>query len=331
MQRAASIFLTALLGLLLATPAVRAQSARMRAMGGASIAVIDAGTDHAFSNPAGLSQVDTMQVQAGGTGSPREDYRADHLAWTGLFYEAASERKVTLEDYLESDYEFRSEPEKVSNWAYGLAFSREERKPVLSETLGNGFIRDRSTSLRLSAATRFPVAERLTSRPELYGGVRLRYADRERDHASLNVTAQAEVWNLDLGGFYKATERLTVGGLGRGVLSHSQDDSAGAREESASFDIGGAYILGERRDTTVALDFRNIFNAKRSVPSEVRFGVERRFLDNDFALRVGSWDGTLTLGFGIKFFEDFRLDYAYSNFAEVREHHLSMQLPITFN
>lgn len=315
--------------LLVPAGTLRAQSARVRAMGGAYLALPDAGTDHAFLNPAGLSQVDRTEIQGGATVAPRTDFRADHAAWTGLFYESSAERKVTLEDYLESDYEFRSEPEKVSNWAYGFAISREERAPSLSETLGNGSIRDRTTTFRMSGATRFPIAERLTSRPELYGGFRLRYNQRERENASLGLRANADVWNLDLGGYYKASERLTVGSLLRAVLSHSQDDSVGARDESSSMDLGGAYVLGEKRDTTVAMDFKNVFNAKRTVPSEIRLGVERRFLDNDFALRVGSWDGVLTMGFGVKFFEDFRMDYSYSNFTEVKEHHLSFQLPFS--
>jgi hypothetical protein len=301
----------------------------MRAMGGASLADIDAGTDFTFTNPAGLSQVDRMEVQAGGTVSDRDAFRADHLAFTGLLYESAEDKKVTLEDYLESDYEFL-EPEKVSNWTYGASYTTERRSPELNNALGHGMVEDKARSFRFSAATRFPVAERLTSRPELYAGARIRYAERDRRNVSVRTRAKADVWNLDLGAFYKATERLTFGGLGRALVSVSQDDSPGARQESASFDLGAGYVLGERRDTTVLLDARNIFNAKRTVPSEVRLGVERRFLDNDFALRVGSWDGVLTLGFGVKFFEDFRMDYSYSNFTQAREHHLSFQLPLTF-
>jgi hypothetical protein len=329
LKRVNAPILIVTLGLLLAVPGLRAQSARVRAMGGAYLALPDAGTDNAFLNPAGLSQVDRTEMQAGSTVSPRNDFRADHLAWTGLFYESSSERKVTLEDYLESDYEFRTEPERVSNWAYGASFSKEERSPELSERLGRGYIRDSTTTFRLSAGTRFPIAERLTSRPELYGGFRVRYSDRDRENPRLKLRAKAEVWNLDLGGYYKASERLTVGTLLRSVVSLAQDKSAGARNESASMDLGGAYILGENRDTTVALDFKNIFNGSRTVPSEIRLGVERRFLDNDFALRVGSWDGVLTMGFGVKFFEDFRMDYSYSNFTDIKEHHLSFQLPFS--
>lgn len=328
-RRIPALMLAALGLLALASGAV-AQSARLRGMGGASMADIDAGTDFTFTNPAGLSQVDRMEFQAGGTVSDRDLFRADHLAFTGLLYESAEDKKVTLEDYLESDYEFRLEPEKVSNWTYGVSYSTERRSPELNNALGYGMVEDKARSFRFSAATRFPIAERLTSRPELYAGARIRYAERDRRNVSVRTRAKADVWNLDLGAFYKASERLTIGGLARSVISVDQDQTAGAREESASFDLGGGYILGERRDTTVLMDFKNIFNAKRTVPSEIRVGVERRFLDNDFALRVGSWDGVLTLGFGVKFFEDFRMDYSFSNFTEAREHHLSFQLPLTF-
>lgn len=311
-------------------PRAVAQSSRYRGMGGAGIAIIDPGADAAVTNPALLSQVDRMEVQAGGTVYPRDRFKADHLAFTGLLYESTADAKVSLEDYLESDYEFRSEPEKVSNWTYGGSWTYERRSSELNQDIGRGPHEDTSLSLRFAAAGRFPIAERLTSRPELYGGARLRYAQRERRNTAVDTFAKADVWNLDLGALYKATERLTFGGIGRSVVSVSQDDTNGARHESASFDLGAAYVLGERRDTTVALDFKNIFNAQRAIPSEVRLGVERRFLDNDFALRVGSWDGVLTLGFGVKFFEDFRMDYSYSNFTEVHEHNLSFQLPLSF-
>lgn len=327
LRRHLLIPLAGLLGAASVTP-LFAQSARYRAMGGAGIAVPDAGTDFNFLNPAGLSQVDRVMVGAGGTVSNREEFRSDHIAATGLLYEASGERRVTLEDYLESDYEFRSEPERVSNYTYGVGFTREQREPELSQRLGKGFIKDDSKSLRLNFATRFPIMERLTSRPELYAGARLRFADRDRSHPGIGQRAHADVWNLDTGAYYKATERLTFGGVVRALLGTSRDDSAGARPESATVDFGAAYVLGERRDTTVALDFRNVFNGKRGPKSEVRAGVERRFLDNDFAMRLGSWDGVLTLGFGLKFFEDFKMDYSYVNHRQVREHHVSFQLPV---
>lgn len=315
----------------LAPSAARAQSARVRAMGGAGIGDVMAAEDANFLNPAGLSQVDRMLGTVGGTATPRDDFKSDHVAFTGLIYESTGERKVSLEDYLESDYEFRSEPEKVSNWTYGVAYSHEERSAELNQRRGNGFVNDDSVTMRFNVATRFPVAERLTSRPELYAGARLRFSDRDRRHPSLGTSAHADHWSLDIAGFYKATERLTVGGLLKSVLSFSDDDSPGAREESANLDMGASYVIGEKRDTTISLDFRNVFNADRAPASEVRAGVERRFLDNDFALRLGSWDGVLTLGFGMKFFEDFRMDYSYLNHQEIREHHVSFRLPFNWN
>ena len=55
--------------------------------------------------------------------------------------------------------------------------------------------------------------------------------------------------------------------------------------------------------------------------------LERQFLDNDFSLRMGSWDGTLTMGFGLRFFDDFKMDYAYQNGSIVKEHHVSVRVP----
>mgnify|MGYP006302436189 FL=1 len=113
-----------------------------------------------------------------------------------------------------------------------------------------------------------------------------------------------------------------------GLVSETHDTTRGAvGNNSFSFNMGGAYTFGEKRDTLLAMDIINIFNASRSQDPQLRLGLERIFLDNDLALRLGSYDGTLTLGFGIKLFEDFRMDYAFENFTTFREHHVAFQLP----
>src|SRR5581483_668597 len=96
------------------------------------------------------------------------------------------------------------------------------------------------------------------------------------------------------------------------VISETTHESFGALENSSIFSLGGAYYYGEKRDTILAIDFDNIFNAQQGVQRpKIHVGAERQFLDNDFVFRIGSDDGLLTLGVGVRFWEDFRLDYAF--------------------
>ncbi len=305
-----------------------AMGARPRAMGGAGIAVAD-DENAVWLNPAGMSQIDRAHASVSAQVVERNKFMSDHLAYVGKMFQAGGTRKVTLEDYLESDYEFRSEPEKVSNYSWGIGLSRMKRSPELNEEFGNEFIREEQTAFVLAFATRFPIAERLTRRPELYAGLSMRYVDHDWKNPSLtNSLNNRDVYDLNASLFYKANQRLNIGARLDGLISETHDTNPQAvQDNSFTFNLGGAYTFGEKRDTLVAVDIINVFNASRSQDMQLRLGFERNFLDNDLALRLGSYDGTLTLGFGVKLFEGFRMDYAYENFTTFREHHVAFKLP----
>ena len=310
------------------TSSLYALGARPRAMGGAGIAVAD-DENAVWLNPAGMSQIDRAQAAVSAQVLERNKFMSDHLAYVGKMFQAGGTRKVTLEDYLESDYEFRSEPEKVSNYSWGVGFSRMKRSPELNEEFGNQYIREDQSAYVLAFATRFPIAERLTRRPELYAGLSLRYVDHDwRNPSLVGSVNNRDVYDLNASLFYKANQRLNIGARMDGLVSETHDTNPGAvKDNSFTFNLGGAYTFGEKRDTLVALDIINVFNASRSQDVQLRLGMERMFLDNDLALRLGSYDGTLTIGFGVKLFEGFRMDYAYENFTTFREHHVAFKLP----
>jgi len=306
-----------------------AMGARPRAMGGAGIAVAD-DENAVWLNPAGMSQVDRSQAGASGQVVERNKFMSDSLAYVGKMFQAGGSRKVTLEDYLESDYEFRSEPERVSNYSWGVGFTRIKRSPELNEEFGRPYLSEEQTALVLAFATRFPIAERLTRRPELYAGLSLRYMDHDWRNPSLRDSVNnRDVYDLNASMFYKANQRLNFGARLDGLVSETHDTNPGTvRDNSFNFNLGGAYTFGEKRDTLVAMDIVNVFDGSRAQDPQLRLGLERSFLDNDLALRIGAYDGTLTLGFGIKFFEGFRMDYAYENFTTFREHHVGFKIPL---
>lgn len=326
MKRLILPLVAAVLAVTLAPVPAHALGARIRAMGGAGLALAD-DENTVFLNAAGMSQLDRTMAQIGGQVVDRQNWQSDHAAFVSKIYQSRETKAMTLEQYLESDYEFRAQPERVSNWSYGIGFLHERRSAQLSRDFGRDPIEEEQTGLNLAFATRFPVAERLTRRPELYAGFSINLMDHTWENSSLGVSGSRDLVDLDLSFLYKANNRFNLAAILESVISETSGTTAGAGSNSTSLNLGGAYTFGEKRDTVVALDFLNVLNAGSDNGGRWKFGVERQFLDNDFALRMGSWDGTLTLGFGLRFFDDFKMDYAYQNGSVVKEHHVSVRIP----
>lgn len=319
--------LGAVLFALMAASSALAVGARPIGMGSAYLAVAD-DENAIFFNIAGLSQLDKDLTQISSQVMDRNDFRRDSISYAGKIYSSTDKKKLTLEEYLESDYNFKAEVQKVSNYAWASAASTEKRSLRLNQQAGQDPASDiRKDTAWLGFSTRFPVAERLTRRPELYAGVRIRYEDIEREIPALMAHIEQDIINLDVHMFYRANSRFHLGMTLDNVLSESDHEVFGARDNSTIFSVGGAYYYGEKRDTILALDIVNIFNERRGVEKpEIRVGAERQFLDNDFVFRIGSDDGLLTLGVGVRFWEDFRLDYGFERGQVTDEHQVSLRL-----
>lgn len=315
-----------LLAALASTTPAFAVGARPQGMGSAYLAIAD-DENAIFFNVAGLSQLDKDLTQVSSQVLNRNEFRLDSISYAGKIYSSSDKKKLTLEEYLESDYNFKSEVQKVSNYAWGTAASHELRSLNLNQLSGQDPpSRVRKNTAWMGFATRFPIAERLTRRPELYGGLRIRYEDFERSIPSLSAIVEQDIINLDVHMFYRANSRMHLGAAIDNVLSSTDNDAIGARNNSAIFSLGGAYYYGEKRDTILAIDFGNIFDAERGVQQpKIRVGAERQFLDNDFVFRIGSNDGLLTLGVGVRFWEEFRLDYAFERGQVIDEHQVSLR------
>ena len=59
---------------------------------------------------------------------------------------------------------------------------------------------------------------------------------------------------------------------------------------------------------------------------QLRVGVEKTFVENDLTMRMGSHNGTLTLGFGMALLPNVRMDYAYYDGDEVAEHYVGAHM-----
>ncbi len=304
-----------------------ALGARIRAMGSAGIAVAD-DDNTLFTNPAAMSQIDRPMAQLTSQVMDRDKFYSDSASFVGKIYQERRDRRITIEDYLESDYEFGTQPERVSNYCYGIGFTREERSAELNSELGREYLLEEQDTLVIGFATRFPIAEKLTHRPELYGGVSLSFKNHNWRNPSLSGSDnRRDVFDLNLAVFYKASERLNFGMKLNSVVSEtSSKDPVTVRDNSTSLDLGASYTFGQKRDTLLALDLINVFDAARAPSPQVRVGLEKRFLDNDLAMRIGSYNGVLTLGFGLHLMNDLRFDYAFENFVEFKEHYVTVQM-----
>jgi len=50
--------------------------------------------------------------------------------------------------------------------------------------------------------------------------------------------------------------------------------------------------------------------------------IEKKFIENDLTMRMGTWNGTLTMGFGMQIIPNFRFDYGYYAGDLVKEHYV---------
>ena len=56
--------------------------------------------------------------------------------------------------------------------------------------------------------------------------------------------------------------------------------------------------------------------------------IEKRFIDNDLTVRLGSKNGNMNMGFGMQLTENFKVDYAYmaDYDSDIQEHFMGGQL-----
>lgn len=297
---------------------VYAQSARSRGMGGAFLALSD-DESATFFNPAGLSQIQGREASVQVKVNERETFRWGSGAFTGHIYEDKPQDRFSITDYLEHNILEEPLPRRPK-YSYGIGFSQDIRTTDFGALVGGEFlgVKRKVDDLQLAFGTRFPIARRMLAREQLYGGIKLRFMNVDRWIKSLDQHNYRDSYSLGIGLMYHYNDRLT-GGLTVDNLVE-RVAGKGAERGGVTMNLGGAFKL--TKGTTVTADAINITNSARSGQQQYRVGVEKKFIENDLTIRMGSWNGTLTLGFGMHLLPNVRFDYAYYGGDVVKEHYI---------
>lgn len=299
-----------------------AQSARARGMGGAFLGVSD-DESAAYYNPAGLSQIQGREASLQMKVNERDEFNWTSVAFTGHIYEDEEKDNFSITDYLE--HNVLEEPvARRPKYSYGVAYSQDNRDVSFGQRVGGEFlgVKRELEDLQIGFGTRFPIARRMLAREQLYGGIKLRATTADRWIKTLGTHAKRDTQSLGLGFMYHYNDRIT-GGLTVDNLVQ-RVDGVGNDRDGVSLNLGGALTL--TKGTIVSADATNITNSDRTNEQQYRIGVEKKFIENDLTMRVGSWNGTLTVGFGMHVLPNVRLDYAYYAGDVVQEHYVGGHL-----
>lgn len=309
-------FLIFLAFVLSVTGPVMAQSARARGMGGAFIAVSDDESATYF-NPAGLSQIQGREASLQTKVNERDVFQWNSIAFTGHMYEDSPREQFSITDYLEHNVLEEPLPRRPK-YSYGIAYTEDYRSPQFGKLVGGEFlgVGREVKDLQLAIGTRFPIARRMLARESLYGGIKIRVVNYDRKIRSLGTHSQRDTESLGLGLMYHYNDRITGGLTVDNIIQRTR--GAGSERDGVSLNLGGALQL--TKGTVVSADITNLTNNNRAVGEQYRVGIEKKFVENDLTIRMGSWNGTLTMGFGMQIIPNFRFDYGYYAGDLIKEH-----------
>ncbi|MBF0409524.1 MAG: hypothetical protein HQM10_19445 [Candidatus Riflebacteria bacterium] len=295
-----------------------AQSARSRGMGGSYLAVSD-DESAVFFNPAGLSQIQGREASFLVKMDERNLFRLDSAAFTGHIYEDKEKENFSVTDYLE--HNILEEPvARRPKYSYGMSYTEDFRSTEFGRLIGGEFlgVQREVRDLHMGFGTRFPIARRMLARETLYGGIKLRMTNTDRWIKTLNSHAKRDAQTLGLGLMYHYNDRITGGLTVDNLVERISGESA--IRDGVSLNVGAVVKL--TKGTIISGDCVNLGNSARTSQQQYRIGVEKKFIENDLTMRVGSWNGTLTLGFGLHLLPTMRLDYAYYNGDVIKEHYV---------
>ncbi len=302
-----------------------AQSARSRGMGGAFIGLSD-DESATFYNPAGLSQIQGREASLQAKVNERDVFDWTSLAFTGHIYEDHVESKFSITDYLEHNILEEPVPRRPK-YSYGVAYTEDHRSEAFGELVGGEFLGTKRDvkDLQLAFGTRFPIARRMLAREQLYGGIKFRVLSVDRWIKSLQQHAKKDTQSMGIGLMYHYNDRVT-GGL---TVDNLIENVSGANNErdGVTLNLGAAVEI--TKGTIVSADAINITNSARTYDQQYRIGVEKKFIENDLTMRMGSLNGTLTLGFGMYVLPHIRMDYSFYDGDIVSEHHVGAH--VTFD
>ena len=323
--RMAGLLLLFTIFLVASTTEVSAQSARSRGMGGAFIGLSD-DESATFYNPAGLSQIQGREASIQAKVNERDIYDWTSMAFTGHIYEDNVESKFSITDYLEHNILEEPVPRRPK-YSYGVAYTEDHRSIGFGNLVGGEYqgVKRGVKDLQLAFGTRFPIARRMLAREQLYGGIKLRMLNVDRYIKSLLQHSKRDIFSLGIGLMYHYNDRLT-GGLTVDNLIE-EISCSNTNRDGVPLNLGTAYEV--TKGTTLAADAINITNTSKANDQQYRIGVEKKFIENDLTMRIGSLNGTLTLGFGMHVLPHVRVDYSFYDGDIISEHHVGAH--VTFD
>jgi hypothetical protein len=312
-----------------------ALGARVRAMGGAFIGLAD-DENAIFNNVAGLSQLDGSRYHIDFLMNGRNEYTNDSFAYASQIYERTPMKRFSIEEYLENEFQFSKVAKRESRYNFAIAYNRDTKSRDFvqkimndedsSSQLGQSVAAPIETNtLTLGFATKFPMAQSLFQKNEVYGGLTLKYIQSKRELASLNQSSSKDVLNVGVSTLVRTPGNFSFGAVLDAIISEKISADSNTQGSSANLSIGAAYRIDKA--SNVAIDFTNVLDAERATSPQVKVGFERELIEDELALRLGSWDGTFTMGFGLKLFENMKIDYGYFNGDVLKEHYISTSLP----
>lgn len=315
------VFLLASL-LSFSSSAANAQSVRSRGMGGAFIGLSNDESATIY-NPAGLSQIEGREASIQAKVNERDIYEWQSLAFTGHIYEGDEENHFSITDYLE--HNILEEPiPRNPKYSYGFSYSQDKRKEGFGEILGGDYTGVERTvnDYQLAFATRFPIARRMLAREALYGGIKFRYLEVDRK-IKAGKNSKRNTVSMGAGLMYHYSDQLSLGLTLDNLFEHVTGDN-NPKEDGVSFNVGAAYEVA--KGTVLAVDGINLTDSCDSMERQYRIGIEKKFVENDLTMRIGSLNGTLTLGFGMNVLPNVRVDYSYYDGDKIAEHHVGAHL-----
>ena len=321
LNKVAGIVFTLASLLIFSTGNASAQSVRSRGMGGAFIGLSNDESATIY-NPAGLSQIEGREASIQAKVNERDIYEWQSLAFTGHIYEDEEESRFSITDYLEHNILEEPIPRRPK-YSYGFSYTQDKRYEGFGNIVGGEYLgvkRD-VNDFQLAFATRFPIARRMLAREQLYGGIKLRLLEVDR-HVRAGADASRDTVSLGAGLMYHYNDQLSLGLTLDNLLEHVRGNNG--KEDGVSFNIGAAYEIA--RGTVVALDGINLTESCDSIERQYRIGVEKRFVENDLTMRLGSLNGTLTIGFGMNVLPNVRVDYSFYDGDIITEHHVGAHM-----
>ncbi len=262
---------------------------RIIGMGEAAVC-LQGDPNQVFFNPAGLAyKSDDREFSFMLKANDRNNTTYDSMAFFTNYETTKEEKKsLTLQDILNNpeDVSLTSE-KKVYKYSlgFGVIFSEENNKTDMKQfVLG--------------------LANTLGKEKKLSIGLKLRHVtysnflDEQGKYVDFSETA------LGFGSIYKINDKVSVGLVVDNIIKDSP------------FDLPTIFTAGVglnlTNDLIVLFDVYNFIDSKEEVGDiQFRAGLEKKFMNDNFRLRVGTKNGNLNLGFSFKLTDTFVLDYAY--------------------